>query len=199
MLYNRFRNGFIKLSHEREKEALRIVADGAIAHPGIGEGKLIPLIILDTSSRADVEEYIRVHQYVAAGDVTCQWGQVIGHDNTVALILSVLRPATLVMIVEFDLQKHHGFLVEQVLSARALYIQAGREGDRLKNNLNLPKVILEVPDSEFGRKFWDAIHLEYTARKMRERGLSRADAKRAAKKVVEEMRELGGIRMGSSL
>ena len=197
MLNNGLRKGFVKLFNEREKEALRIVADGAIAHPGIGEGRLIPLIILDTASRADVEEYIRVHQYVTTGDVTCQWGQVIGHDHTVALILSFSRPATLVVIVEFDLQRNHGFIVEQVLLTKALYIQAGREGDRLKNDLDIPKVILEVPETEFGRTFWGAFHLNYTTKKMRERGLNRADAKRAAKKVIEEMRRLSGIRAGS--
>jgi hypothetical protein len=197
MLFSRFRSGLIELSHDREKDALRIVADGAIAHPSVGEGRLIPLVILDTSSRPDLEEYIRVHQYVGAGDVKCQWGQLIGHDNTVVLVLSFSRPADLVVIVEFDLQKNHGVLVEQALGTKALYIQAGREGDRLKHDLNLPKVILEVPDTGFGEKFWDKIYCRYTTAKMRERGLNRADAKRAAKESIEELRKLRVIRMGN--
>jgi hypothetical protein len=196
MLFSQFRRGFIELSHEREKDALRIVADGAIAHPGVGEGRLIPLVILDTSSRPDLEECIRVHQYVGAGDVKCQWGQLIGHDNTVALVLSFSRPAELVVIVEFDLERHHGVLVEQVLGTKALYIQAGREGDRLKHDVNLSKVILEVPDTGFRGMFWDKIYSRYTAAKMRERGLSRADANRAAKESIKEQRKLGTVRVG---
>jgi hypothetical protein len=196
MLFSQFRRGLIELSHEREKDALRIVADGAIAHLGVGEGRLIPLVILDTSSRPDLEEYIRVHQYVGAGDVKCQWGQLIGHDNTVALALSFSRPAELVAILEFDLQRNHGVLVEQVLGSKALYIQAGREGDRLKHDVNLPKVILEAPDTGFGKKFWDKIYSQYTTAKMRERGLNRADAKRAAKESIKELRKLGTVRMG---
>lgn len=188
-------HGLIRLHHEREKDALRIVADGAIAHPGIGEGRLIPLVIVDTSARPDLEEFIRVHQFVSAGDVKCQWGQVIGHEDTVALILSFSRPSELVAIVEFDLERNHGVLVEQVLSAKALYIQAGREGDRLKHDVNLPKVILEVPDLGF-RSFWDKIHSRYATAQMRERGLNRADAKRAAKQAIEELRKLAaGVRM----
>jgi hypothetical protein len=198
MLFSRFRRGFIELSHEREKDALRIVADAGIATVGVGEGRMIPLVILDTSSRPDLEEYIRVHQYVGPGDVKCQWGQLIGHNDTVALVLSFSRPAELVAIVEFDLQKHHGVLVEQVLGSKALYIQAGRDGDRLKHDLNLPKVILEVPDTGFGRKFWDKIYSRYTTAKMRERGLNRTNAKRAAKEAIVELRKLGSIRMGGS-
>lgn len=196
MLFSGFRSGLIELSHEREKDALRIVADGVIGHAGVGEGRLIPLVILDTSNRPDLEECIRVHQYVGAGDVKCQWGQLIGHHNTVALILSFIRPAELVVIVEFDLQRHHGVLVEQVLGTKALYIQAGREGDRLKHDVNLPKVILEVPDTGFRRKFWDKIYSRYTTAQMRERGLNRADAKRAAKESIVELRKLGTVRMG---
>jgi hypothetical protein len=196
MLFSQFRRGFIELSHEREKDALRIVADGAIAHPGVGEGRLIPLVILDTSSRPDLEEYIRVHQYVRAGDVKSQWGQLIGHNNTVALVLWFSRPAELVAILEFELQRNHGVLVEQVLGSKALYIQAGREGDRLKHDVSLPKVILEVPDTGFGKKFWDKIYFQYTTAKMRERGMNRADAKRAAKESIKELRKLGTVRMG---
>ncbi|MGO9356973.1 MAG: hypothetical protein ACLP1D_04770 [Xanthobacteraceae bacterium] len=196
MLFSQFRRGFIELSHEHEKDALRIVADGAIAYRGVGEGRQIPLVIIDTSSRPDLEEYIRLHQYFDAGDVKCQWGQLIGHDNTVALVLSFSRPAELVAIIEFDLQRNHGVLVECVLGSKALYIQAGREGDRLKHDVNLPKVILEVPDTGFGKNFWDKIYSQYTTAKMRERGLNRADAKRAAKESIKELRKLGTLRMG---
>lgn len=198
MLFSPFRQALIELSHEREKDALRIVADGAIAHPGVAEGRLIPLVILDTSRRPDLEEYIRVHQYVGAGDVKCQWGQLIGHDDTVALVLSFLRPAELVGIVEFDLQRNQGVLVEQVLGTKALYIQAGREGDRLKHDVNLPKVILEVPDTGFGKTAWERIYFRYTTAKLRERGLNRVDAKRAAKEAIAELRKLGTLRMGGS-
>jgi hypothetical protein len=198
MLFSPFRRGLIELSHEREKDAVRIVADGAIATAGVGEGRLIPLVILDTSSRPDLEEYIRVHQFVGAGDVKCQWGQLIGHDDTVALVLSFSRPAELVVIVEFDLQRNQGVLVEQVLGSKALYIQAGRDGDRLKHDLDLPKVILEVPDTGFGQRFWDKIYSRYTTAKLRERGLSRADAKRAAKECITELRKLGTVRMGGT-
>ena len=60
-----FRTGHIELRHEREKDALRIVAEGAIAHPGVAEGRLIPLVIVDSSSRPDLEEYIRIHSTLA--------------------------------------------------------------------------------------------------------------------------------------
>jgi hypothetical protein len=105
-----------------------------------------------------------------------------------------VRPAELVAIVEFDLQRNHGIIVEQILITKALYIQAGRNGDRLIHDLNLPKVILEVPELGFA-SVWEEIYLRHVIAQMRERGLSRANAKRVAKQAIEEMRKLAAIRM----
>jgi hypothetical protein len=183
------RPGNVTLNREQEAEVLRIVADGAIAHGHVGEGRIIPLVILDTTNRADVEEYIRVHQFTEPGDVKCQWGQVFGHDDTVALILSFQRPAQVVAIIEFELDRNHGSLIDQALAAKSIYIQAGREGDRLKHNLDLPKVIVEVPDLGF-MEIWDDIYLRHTTAKIRAKGASRADAKRLARTFIDDMRKI---------
>lgn len=85
-----------------------------------------------------------------------------------------------------------------MLGTKALYIQAGREGDRLKHDVNVPKVILEVPDTGFGKTVWEKTYFRYTTAKLRERGLSRVNAKRAAKEAISELRKLGTLRMGGS-
>jgi hypothetical protein len=50
-----------------------IVADAAIATEWMGDGRLIPLIIVDTTDRLDLEEFIRIHQYASPGDAGSQW------------------------------------------------------------------------------------------------------------------------------
>ena len=188
------RTGIIDLHHPREKNALKIVGDGAIAHPMIGEGRLIPVVILDTTDRPDLEEHIRLHQYISPGDVTVQWGQVIGHEDTISLILSLSRPSEMIAIIEFDLERNHGVLIEQVLASKALYIQHGREGDRLKYTMEVPKVILEVLDTGF-RDTWDQIHTRYVTAKLKSEGLNRATAKREAKRLIEEIRSFSAMRV----
>lgn len=185
----KIRHQLVKLHHESEKHALLIVGDAAIARPDVGEGRLIPLVILDTTNRPDLEEYIRIHEFVRSGDVVCQWGQLEGRKNTIALILSFVRPAELIAIIEFDLDRNHGILVEQALAARALYIQAGRDGDRLKYTMDASKVIVEVPDLKL-LPHWDKIHFQHMMEKMRAHGLPRSDARRKARMAVDEMRKL---------
>jgi hypothetical protein len=164
-----------------------VIADGAIANPDVNEGRMVPLVILDTATRPDIDELIRLHGFFGPGDVKSQWASSTNNENIVFLKLSFLRPVELTIYVEFDLSKGHNVLIEQALISRALYIQAGRPGDRLKDDVDKPKLILEVPDGGF-RERWEKIHLCHATAKMRERGAARADAKRMAKTAIELIR-----------
>ena len=172
---------------------LKIVGDAGIASAIIGDGRLIPAVILDTTERPDIAEYIRVHRFVAEGDVNSQWGRPETLPGSVVLILRVDRPVELEILIEFEIVRH-GVLVEQVLMSKGIYIQAGKEGDRVKHDVDAPKVIMEIPDMGF-RPFWDKLYFKYLTAGMRERGLRRSEAKRAARALIEEFKQFGAVRM----
>ena len=60
-----------------------------------------------------------------------------------------------IVIIEFDIAKQ-GIFVEHSLSGKGLYIQSGRDGDRLLKDPHRPKVLLEIPNVGF-RKDWDSL------------------------------------------
>src|SRR6266853_4244348 len=91
----------IQVHHPREARPVRIVADAAVSVRGLHGGRLLPLLLLDTSDRPDIAELIRVHESFGTGDVKVQWGQVQGHEGTVALFLTFIRPLELFMVLEF--------------------------------------------------------------------------------------------------
>jgi hypothetical protein len=140
-----------------------------------------------------LEEFIRVHQFFHLGDVDSQWGELQRSAGTVALILSFKRPAELVVILEFEIVKQ-GCLVEQILIAKGLYLQAGREGDRLSKNPDAPKVLLEIPDTGY-RRYWDHTFHRHITKHMRKKGLSRWQAKQAASQSIQMWREFAQFRM----
>jgi hypothetical protein len=57
-----------------------------------------------------------------------------------------------------------------------------------------PKVIVEVPASNF-EKTWDDLFHKHVAKDFRDRGLSRADSRRAACSAIEELRKFNSLRM----
>jgi hypothetical protein len=176
-----------------EGQLLKIVSDAAIASRRIGDGRLIPLVILDTTNRRDMDEYIRVHQHLPPGDVESQWGKIQDSTGRVILFVSFKRPAELLANIEFNIVKQ-GTLVDQILLANCLYIQSSLAGDRFSKNPSAPKVLLEIPDTGFGKP-WDKIFYEHIVKDMRNSGVPRRTAKRAAREFIDGWREFGQMRM----
>jgi hypothetical protein len=172
---------------------LRIVGDAGIAAAPVGDGRMIPLVILDTSNRADLEEFIRVHGYLGPGDVKMQWGTIAKSENVI-LILRFERPMELACVIEFDAQAS-ACVIDQVLRMRALYVQSGREGDRFSTTVDAPRVLIEIPETGFGR-MWEPMFHRQIFRRMRMKRLPRAAARTAAKDFIKEWRSgFGALRV----
>jgi hypothetical protein len=178
-----------------DQQPVPIVADAAIGTSRIRNGRLVPLLILDTTKRPDLEEFIRIRQYFGAGDVTIQWGITDeGKKDSVILHLAFTSPAALEVIIQFDIFEQ-GILVEQALTASALFLQAGREGDRFIHNPNAPKVIVEIVNTGF-QHTWDKLWFRQIVKGMKDNGLGRPQAKRAARQYIDVLRNYGQIRIG---
>lgn len=92
---------------------------------------------------------------------------------------------------EFDINRQ-GVLVDQALAAHAVYLQAGRQGDRFSDNPETRQILVEVVEGGFSRE-WDRMYHKQVAADMRARGLKRSEAKREARQVIGEMRKLRSL------
>jgi hypothetical protein len=190
-----FRNRRVKRTFKRlNEQPVPIVADAAVSTSAVGHGRLIPLVIVDTTNRPDVDELIRVHQHVRPGDVISQWASLQDSSARIGLLLSFKKPMELTVLLAFDTLKQGG-LVDQIIHSKGLYIQSGREGDRFINNPNLPKIIMEIPDTGFAR-VWDDLFLRAVTKRMRQEGLTRREAKQAARLHIDNWRKFGALRVG---
>ncbi|MDE3170209.1 MAG: hypothetical protein KGL75_08700, partial [Acidobacteriota bacterium] len=78
----------IAIKRLEEARPVPIVADAAISTVGVHGGRMLPVLLLDCSARPEIAELIRVHDALGPCDVVSQWGQVPGHQSTVALFLT---------------------------------------------------------------------------------------------------------------
>lgn len=170
-----------------------IVGDGAIATEGVGEGKLFPVVILDTTIRLDIVEYIRVHMFSGPGDVLVTWGKVLSRNDMISLTLQFQRPMEFSFSIAFELQKNHAILVEAILRSGGLYVQAGAEGDRVRTTLDKPRVIIEVPDTGFA-PHWQRICLSFLTKNARAEGADRRAAKQLALTQYALLQEMAAAR-----
>ena len=188
-----FGKGVKKTFRKLNERPMSIVADAAIATGAIGHGRLIPLIILDTSEHLDFEELIRVHKYVRPGDVVSQWATVEDGSGNIGLLLKFDRPMAISTFIVFDIIKQ-GVLVDQIVRMKGLYIQAGRHGDRFIKDPDRPKVLIEIPDTGFSR-VWNTLFYKSIIKRMREVGLSRREAKIMAQSHIDGWRNFTEFRM----
>ena len=159
----------------------------------IGEGRFIPLLILDTSSRPDIEAMVRAHQELfEPGDATSVWSfkeRLFGHTAPL-LLLRITKPSECVILIEFDMTKRQALLVDQILWSQGVYLQPGRPGDRLATTLDNPKILVEVPAREAHKKRFQKIYEKAIFRKFRKMGMSRSDSKRSVHAYLKQWQEV---------
>lgn len=181
----RFRSKWtpVPIKHPREAKPVRIVGDGAIAGRAVADGKLVPVLILDTTHRPDIEELVRIHEHLPPGDAISQWCKLKDTHNAIALVLSFVRPSEVIVALNFDLALHGG-LVDLILVSKALYLQPGKDGDRLSTTMTNSRIIVEVPETGF-REHWEQMKYDSLVKDFRGRGLSKRQAKHAAAEFID--------------
>lgn len=183
-----------KIAFDSE-EIIKIVADGAFATASIADGRLIPVLILDTSSRPDIEDLIKAHRDFSPGDAKSMWSQNIKGTEKVWLVISFERPSACRAILEFNIVKDGG-TVDQIINSEALYLQSGKEGQRLSTTLGKEgvRILVEVPSSHF-KPEWNERLYNTLVSEGRRKSLSKALAKEYASGVIEDWRQVTGLRM----
>lgn len=180
----------------RELVPVPIAWDAGSTVRGIADGRLLPVLILDTTTRPDIEDMIQAHGELGQGDVESGWSSEPHFDESgVRLVLIFKKPSRCVIVIDFELPRQ-GVLVDQIVRTGGVWLQAGRPGDRLVTNLDKPLVLAEVPSPSFKAE-WDKIYLKALVKGFRRRGLSKGDAKDAAEGFLKQWREFAAFRLRS--
>lgn len=124
-----------------------IVSDALIMQRNLADGRSIPLVIIDTENYPEIARAIDLHMGTRQGEVTFTWGKT-PDSKYVVLVVESISPVEIKYTIAFEVDKHYG-LLDIILKTHLLYIQAGKEGDRVGHNFNTPKILLELPITDF--------------------------------------------------
>lgn len=105
-----------------ERVPLKIVTDALVSNSKLADGRLVPVLLVDCSSRTDIKDLIKVHAHIEPGDVKTQWGKSFKTSKTIKLILSFEKPSKCKAVLEFDILKQGG-LVDQIIRCEAFILQ----------------------------------------------------------------------------
>lgn len=170
-----------------------IVGQAAIAGP-VADGKLIPVLTLDTSDKPQLGEIIRVHALLPPGDVKSQWASSREHADHVLLLLRFESPIELPIALRFSIE-YEAILVEMIVKSNAVYLQAEEVGVGLALRMDQPRLVVEIPDNGF-KDVWDELlHERMTTVMASKLGLPGRKAFGPASHVIAEMRKIAHFRL----
>ena len=175
-----------------ERLPMKIVADALVSNSKLADGRLVPVILVDCSSRTDIKDLITVHAHIEPGDVKTQWGKPFKTSKTIMLILSFKKPSKCNAVLEFDILKQGG-LVDRIMYCEAFILQCGEEGERFLNTLDREKIVVEVPSKQV-MPLWNEELFEALESDGKRKGMSKKQAKEYASGVIREWRKLGDQR-----
>ena len=169
-----------------------IVADGAISNAEIGDGRFIPVLVLNCAAHQNVRDAIYAHEDALPGDIDINWVWGRIQTSSVWLCFRWRRPVQIDFCLMFDTLKQ-GILVDGIIHARGVYLQPSESGASVTEGMDKGKILAEVPDTEF-LDTWTYIYRKRLSKHGRKNGLSRSEAKQAAAGLIEQGREMWRMR-----
>lgn len=176
----------MKRKRKLDTEIVPIVGDGAIGVPEFGDGRIIPVLVIDCGKRQDIQDLICAHEHSPPGDVKVTWGAKPRQKHSVYLVLEFERPGEVICLLQFKLEQH-GMLVDGILRSKGLYLQPLASGAGVAEGLEGPKILVEVPDTDFIEQ-WDKVFRKHLLKSFKKRGLSNSEAHGAIEEYLKTTR-----------
>lgn len=170
-----------------------LVGDGAIANSKTADGRLIPVMILDARENKQLEYLVKMHDQIDTADVISIWGVARFNSSRVDLVLFFKSPIELQVAVSLNPMKH-ATLIEGILISKAVYIQPGAPGDKISDNINAPKILVEIPARTTFDK-WDGIFEKSVIKKLKKEGLRGKNLKEASREHISLIKDIWGKRL----
>lgn len=171
----------------------KVVADGGLSTPSLGEGRFVPALIIDIYDDIEVSELIKLHEETLPGDTKMEWAypRTFFGPKSIFLNLEFLTPMKINFGSEFHLSSQNS-IVDGIIQSRAFYLMTGKSGDNVSEKIQ-ESILIEVPNMGFDKK-WNEMLIAVLKKKYRNMGVSRKEIKKNVNDHIRSMREIWNIR-----
>jgi len=171
-----------------------IIDDGAIASHYQGDGRMIPVLILDCSLKKELYNLMLMHEEATIPGDVCSRGALGGKSlfniESAFLILQFERPVPLKIAFQFNLEEK-AFLVDAIIQARCVYLQPKESGFKVSQGIDKTKILVEVVN-EIPK--WEKVYKKSVYKKLKKLNKSKVN-KDIVTNVINESRKFVNFRM----
>lgn len=168
-----------------------LVEEGLISHESVGEGRMIPAIVLDVENNEDIIDLLKVHESINSGDVIMNWVQDFFDRKDFILKLSFTKPMEIEFGLRFNIAEDF-ILIDAIIQSKGLYLRTGKKGEKISQKSD-GMILIEVPDMGV-KGIWNEMILKALTKKYKAKGYSKKESKEIAKEHIASIREMWKIR-----
>lgn len=181
----------MKLKRE-EITLFTIAEEGLISTDNVGEGRMIPVLVLDTNKDNDFEDLLKLHLNITAGDTILHWQQKFFDRNIFILKIEFIKPMKITFGIEFNIDRDYS-LIDGIIESKGVYLQTGVKGDKVSKKMDDPRILVEVPNMGV-KEIWDEILLNSIKKKYMKKGYKKREAITISRQHISEMRKFWKMR-----
>lgn len=176
----------------------KIVKNATVADPRLGEGRMIPVLILSSKNDSELRELLEIHKDVSSGDIKVQWGDYITtllKKEKMFLEIEFINPKKFVFHIVFDIDKDYS-LIDAIFQSRGVYINLGTKDDKISSVFfkeNNETIVLEVADTNLD-DFWEKRLRKVLLKKARKEKIPSAERQKKVDNHIKKMRDFFNIR-----
>jgi len=176
---------------KHETTPVKVIDISSIAGKGVADGKMIPLLFLNTEDRPDIEEAIINHINVDFGDVETLWVKKLSLFSRSGLFLLVIlkKPSLCNILITFDIFKH-GLGIDLIVENGGFYLQSSKHGTKFIENPDAPKIMVEMISTDFVNDWNRMFHSEVAKTLRKKHKVSATKAASLATDYINEMRKI---------
>lgn len=176
----------------RSLKTFTFAEEGLISDDGLGEGRMIPALVLEVGKNKDIVELIQLHKSIPNAEADITWVLDPFHRKNFILRLSFQKPIQIQFGIRFDIDKD-AVLIDGIIQSKGLCLMTGKKGDKVSKKMKYGSLLIEVPDTGVKGR-WDKMHLTSVVKRFRKKGLTKNEAKDAAKEHISSIKELWKLR-----
>lgn len=148
------------------------------------------MLILDCENHKQLSNLISLHKELSyPGDAISRWSINRLKAQYVFLSLKFMKPMEYEVTIKFDLQKQC-ILADGIIQSQGVYIQSSESGVYMRESLDEPKILIEVP-TEGVLPNWDNIIIKQIIKRIKKDKLTKEkNIKLAAHEILQRTREV---------
>jgi hypothetical protein len=154
------------------------------------EERSIPVLVLDTRARPDLDNLTRFHNLQPTGEVKTAWYTPANDPRAVGLVLQFVSPDQCMATIEFDILEDAPVLY-RIIESECFWFYPGRPGETYKADPGRDHILVEVPSKHVVEQWRHALTAAVETDAIAQ-GMNEREAREHVRRTLERLKHIGG-------